>query len=242
MTASARPETCFFERDPNHALARRAGIEAIGTLMLMFAAAGSAVVAANFGAPSAAALLMHALATSGALVGLIITFGAVSGGHFNPIISIGQWLSGERSTRCTIAYVICQVIGGLGGAILVSLVFPVPVGTAPLAGWSPVASEVIATAGLMIIVFGCSRAKLKEAGPFAVGAWLTGMILSMPSSYANPALAIGALIATGPIVISTNTAICFVFAQMLGGFVALMVVAAGYGGTAQERTQNGTLP
>ena len=83
--------------------------------MLMFAAAGSAVAAANFGAPSAAELLLHALATSGALIGLIASFGAVSGGHFNPIITLGQWLNGERSARCTVAYVVCQIIGGIAG-------------------------------------------------------------------------------------------------------------------------------
>lgn len=242
MTAAARSETCFFERDPSHPLARRAGIEAVGTLMLMFAAAGSAVVAANFGAPSAAALLMHALATSGALVGLIIAFGAVSGGHFNPIITAGQWLNGERSTRCTIAYVLCQLIGGLAGAILIRLVFPIPVGPVGEASWSLVASEVIATTGLMIIVFGCSRAKLKEAGPFAVGSWLTGMIVFTPSSYANPALAIGALIATGPIVIRPDTASLFVIAQIVGGLVALGIVAAGYGKAQDERAKNASLP
>ena len=67
MTTPPRSEICFFEQDPHQALARRAGVEAVGTLMLMFAATGSAVVAADFGVLTAAPMLLHALATSGAL-------------------------------------------------------------------------------------------------------------------------------------------------------------------------------
>lgn len=242
MIAAARSEPCFFERDPGHPLVRRAGVEAVGTLMLMFAAAGSAVVAAGFGAPSAAALLMHALATSGALVALIIAFGAVSGGHFNPIITAGQWLRGERSARCTLAYIVAQIVGGLAGAALVRLIFPPPVAPAAPAGWPLVASEVIATAGLMIIVFGCARARRSEAGPFAVGAWLAGMIVFTPSSYANPALVIGALIATGPIAVGTCTAAFFVPAQLAGGLLALGVVAVGYGPGDDQLSESFPLP
>ena len=241
MSDRARSTVCFFEADPSHALARRAGIEGVGTFMLMFAATGSAVVAANFGAPVAAALLLHAVATSGALVGLILAFGAGSGGHFNPVITAGQWLRGERSSRCTIAYAICQTIGGLAGALLARIVFPAPAIPLATAGWALVASEVIATAGLMVIVFGVSRAKHAEAGPVAVGAWLTGMILYTPSSYANPAIAIGALVAAGPIMLTPATAGLFAVAQLAGGLLAVLVVSLGYGPDA-SRAQQGPLP
>lgn len=243
MTTSVPTETCFFERDPTHALARRAGVEAVGTMLLMFAATGSAIVAASFGLPSAAALLMHAVATSGALVGLIIALGAVSGGHFNPIITAGQWLAGERSTRCLVAYVICQTAGGIAGAVLARCVFAAASVTpsAP-SDWSLVASEVLATASLMIVVFGCSRAKRADTGPFAVGVWLAGMIIFTPSSYANPAIAIGALVAAGPIVIPASTAAYFVLAQILGGLIALWVVSLGYGDTGKMTAESKTLP
>jgi glycerol uptake facilitator-like aquaporin len=224
VTAPARSEICFFEHDPSHPLARRAGAEAVGTMMLVFAAAGSGIVAAKFGAPGAAGLLMHALATSGALVGLIIAFGPISGGHFNPIITAGQWLSGERSLRCTIAYAFCQIVGGIVGALLIRAVYPIPVVTPHAASLSLAASEVIATAGLMIIVFGVSRAKRGETGPFGVGAWLTGMIIFTPSSYANPAIVVAALLATGPIVVDFATAALFIPAQILGGLFALTVI------------------
>jgi glycerol uptake facilitator-like aquaporin len=227
MTGSS--EVCFFERDPTLALTRRAGVEMVGTMMLMFAAGASAVVAAGFGQGNPSASLLHALATSGALVALIIAFGTVSGGHFNPIITAGQWLSGERSLRCTVAYIAAQTIGAFLGAILTRLVFP----SAPVSigqeGWALALSEVIAITGLMVIVFGSSRAQRSEAGPFAVGAWLTGIIMYVPSSYANPPLVIGALFATGPIVLSASSVALFVPAQILGGLVALLIVALGYG-------------
>ncbi|HEY4253880.1 MAG TPA: aquaporin [Roseomonas sp.] len=242
MTAPPPSGTCFFERDAGHPLARRAGIEGVGTMMLMFAAAGSAIVARGFGAPTAAALLLHAVATGGALVGLIIAFGAASGGHFNPIITLGQWLGGQRSTRCTLAYVACQLVGGLAGAMLVRLVFPIAADPVATAGWPLAASEVIATAGLMIIVFGASRAGRGDAGPFAVGAWLTGMIVFTPSSYANPALVIGALVATGPILLDAGTALLFIPAQVAGGLLAIGVVTAGYGRQAGNGTEGARHP
>jgi glycerol uptake facilitator-like aquaporin len=235
MTPPARSEVCFFERDPHLALARRAGVEAVGTLMLMFAATGSAVVAANFGTPTAAPVLLHALATSGALVGLIIAFGTVSGGHFNPIITTMQWLAGERTLRCTVAYVAGQLLGATAGAILARLVFVIPpIPLVPI-GWPFVTSGVIATAGLMIIVLGSSRAKRSEAGPFAVGAWLTGMIMYTPSSYANPALVVGALFAVGPIVLPAHAIALFVPAQILGGLLALWIVMLAYGGAPSKQ-------
>jgi glycerol uptake facilitator-like aquaporin len=245
MTASTPPEICFFERDPDCGLLRRAGTEAIGTLMLMFAATGSGVVAASLGAPNAASLLLQALAIGGALVGLIIAFGAVSGGHFNPIITAGQWIGGERSLRCTIAYIVGQMIGAIAGAVLARYVFAIPaVSSIPVApaGWALAGSEVVATAGLMVIVFGCSRAKRSEAGPFAVGAWLVGMIMSLPSSYANPALVVGAIFAPGPIKIALATIALFIPAQVVGGLLARLIVGFAYGDSHKEHVKPEIVP
>jgi glycerol uptake facilitator-like aquaporin len=242
VSAATSSEVCFFERNPSHPLARRAGIEGVGTFFLMFAAASSADVAANFGSPTAAAVVLHAIATSGALVGLILAFGPISGGHFNPIITLGQWLNRERSSRCAIAYSGCQVIGALAGALAARASFAMPVRPVAPSGWPMVASEVLATTGLMLIVFGVSRAKRAESGPFAVGAWLVGMIIFSPSSYANPALAVGALAATGPIVITGASAEWFVVAQMLGGLLAVLLIALGYGTSNIRGTTQKVLP
>jgi glycerol uptake facilitator-like aquaporin len=201
----------------------------VGTMMLMFAAAASAVVASRLSHDAVSATLLQAFGTSGSLVALINAFGAISGGHFNPIITAGQWIGGERSLRCMLAYVPGQTVGAIFGALLVRAVFPSPPSSMTPDRWLAVISEIIATTGLMTIVFGCSRAQRRETGPFSVGAWLVGMILYLPSSYANPALVLGALFASGPIALGGESAFAFVPAQVLGGILALIIVSIGYG-------------
>jgi len=225
-------ETCFFERDQNLAVARRALVEAVGTLLLMFAVVGSGLVAEHlFGTSPEIGLMVSAIATAGALVGLILAFGAVSGGHFNPLISGLQWLAGERRLDCTIAYVVAQCGGGIAGALLANLVFgverqlvtPVP------ASWPLVSSEIVAAAGLMLVVFGCARGGRSETGPFAVGAWLAAAIVAMPSaSYANPAIVLGAIFAAGPAGLSPTIAALYPPAEFVGALIAFLIIAIAY--------------
>ena len=211
-------ERCFIERDPTLSLARRAAAEGLGTLLLVLAAAGGAELSSGLAA---------AAAVSGALMGLILALGAVSGGHFNPTISGLQWLAGERSGRCAAAYICAQTVGGVlgalaaailyGGAPQASLVLPTP-----NLAWS----ELLATLGLMVVVLGCSRSGLAQTGPFAVGAWLTAAILVTPSgSYANPAVTVAALVARGPLALPLSTATTYVSAQIAGGLLALLAIA-----------------
>lgn len=227
-----RPETCFFERDPGVALVRRAMVEGVGTLLLVLAATGAGLTASRLFFDNAAlSLLASAVTTAGALVGLILAFGAVSGGHFNPLITGLQWVAGERKLDCTLAYIAAQVLGGVAGALLAGLVFSGGGHPAvlPTVGWKMVASEVVASAGLMMVVFGCARSGRKDTGPFAVGAWLTAAIVATPStSYANPAIAVAALFATGPINLSPETALFYVVAEVAGALVALGCIEIAY--------------
>jgi glycerol uptake facilitator-like aquaporin len=231
-SAMPRPETCFVERDPGVAIVRRAMVEGVGTLLLVLAATGAGLTASRLLSDSTAlSLLASAVATAGALVGLIVAFGAVSGGHFNPLITGLQWLAGDRKLDCTLAYITAQFLGGVSGALLADLVFGAGWHPAvlPTVGWKMVASEAIASAGLMIVVFGCSRSGRKETGPFAVGAWLTAAIIATPStSYANPAIAVAALFATGPISVSPATAVFYVAAEVAGALVALSCIAISH--------------
>lgn len=168
-----KAETCFFEQDPGAALIRRATAEGVGTLLLMLAAAGSGLTVQHL-LPGGRipGLLASAFATAGALVGLIVAFGAVSGGHFNPLITALQWLGGERRLDCTLAYVAAQVAGAILGALLANGVFGSGMRPAVLlpATLTLISSEVLAAAGLMIVVFACARSGRTETGPFAVGA------------------------------------------------------------------------
>src|ERR1700733_5795836 len=119
-----RVDICFFERDQGASLVRRSAIEAIGTLFLMFAATGAGLASSQLSvAHTAIGLLMSAFAISGSLVGLIVAFGTISGGHYNPLISGLQWLNGERSLPCAMAYIAAQIVGSSVGASLAYLVF-----------------------------------------------------------------------------------------------------------------------
>ena len=171
---------------------------------------------------------MSAVATAAALVGLIIAFGAVSGGHFNPLITGLQWLSRERGAACTLAYVAAQIVGAILGGLLAKALFAEGSieAVAPPLGATMVASEAVAAAGLMVVVFACSRSARREAGPFAVGGWVLAAILATPSgSYANPAIAIAALFAAGPMALPAQTVLLYVPAEVAGALLAAGVIA-----------------
>jgi glycerol uptake facilitator-like aquaporin len=217
-----RSSRCFVEDDAGISIGRRSLAEGIGTAMLMVAVVGSGMQNAN-------QPLSSAFAVSGALVGLIVALGSVSGGHFNPVITVLQWLSGERGIDCTLAYVAAQVSGGLTGTVLADLIFAKPPGQPSLAlpSFPSLTSEALATFGLMLIVFCCSRSVGKLAGPLAVGAWLLGAIVSTPTgSIANPAVAVSLLAAPSSASVVSTAAVLLV--QFAGGGLALRCVWALY--------------
>ncbi len=235
----SRPNTCFFEADAGTALARRAFVEGIGTLLLMVAIVGAGQMSVRLaGAPSGLGLLVAAFATAGALVGLIVAFGGASGGHFNPLITLLQWLRAERDLACTAAYVAAQLAGGvIGAAIAANLARPVDWQiAAALPTGELFASELLSSSGLMLVVLGCAGSGRTDAGPFAVGAWLTAAILATPTlSYANPAVAIAALFASGPVSLSGSEAIWYVLAELSGAVLALPLISLAYPSTGATR-------
>lgn len=219
---------CLFEKDAAAALSRRAGAEAIGSLLLMLAIVGAGQMSARLDAASPGlSQLFAACATAGALVGLIVAFGSVSGGHFNPLITLLQWLRRERTAFCTAAYVIAQIVGASGGSILASFVFvPAPSAEPPVvAASSLLVSEMLASTSLMLVVFGCSLSGRQDTGPFAVGAWLAAAILATPSmSYANPAVSLAASFASGPVGLPGWLTSAYAVAEVLGAVLAWPLV------------------
>jgi glycerol uptake facilitator-like aquaporin len=216
---------CFFELDPTLPLLRRVFTEAVGTCFLLVAAVGSSLAVMRHAdeEPLVASMLV-AVSIAGALVGLIVALGKISGGHFNPLITVSQWLAGQRSALCTVAYVAGQFAGGAAGAWiggqLVGNASTGPIDAFPAAGL--LISEVVASAGLMTVVLGCARSSRWETGPFAVGAWLLAAIIATPStSYANPALTIAAVFAAGPMGLTLATGLQYVAAQVVGMILAI---------------------
>jgi glycerol uptake facilitator-like aquaporin len=99
----------------------------------------------------------------------------------------------------------------------------------PSAQWRLVASEIVATVFLMIVVFGCTRSGRAETDPFAVGFWLAAAIIATPStSYTNPAIVVSALFAAGPIALSATTALLYVPAEVAGALIAFVIIGFSY--------------
>lgn len=233
--ATARLPRCFYEHDPGVPLARRCFAEALGTALLMIAVSASAIAVGNaapadpgFGA--VASLVANALAVAGVLVGLIVALGGVSGGHFNPLITVLQWWSRERGTGCTLAYVAAQIAGGLSGAIATAGLYGAVPGVARSAASAPLAiSEFIAAAGLLAIVAGSTRSGKADTGPFAVGGWISGAGVALPSHcYANPAITIAAIVASGPAHLPAALSILYLVAQILGMAAAFVAASILY--------------
>lgn len=233
----ANAPTCFFERDPGAALSQRCLAEAVGSALLMLVVCCSALsvhglLSSDPASSALPGLIAGALAIAGALVALIVALGAVSGGHFNPLITILQWLSGERGLQCMIAYVLAQISGAVAGALLGASLYAVESHAAaplPAAAGALVLSELVATFGLLLIVAGAARGGKAETGPFAVGGWIAAGIVATPSRcYANPALTIAATVATGPAALAPSTAAVYVAAQALAMLIAFAAASILY--------------
>lgn len=175
-------------------LARRLVAEAVGTALLVAAVVGSGIMGSNLsGGNVAIALLANTLATGSALVCLILTFGPVSGAHFNPAVSFADATQGGLSWRDAAAYSVVQVFGGLAGVVCAHAMFSAPVVAASQharSGLPQAFSEFIATFGLLSVIWGCSRGQ-SAAVPFAVGAYITAAYwFTASTSFANPAVTI----------------------------------------------------
>ena len=179
---------------PKPTLSRRLTAEAVGTALLAAAVVGSGIMGSNLsGGNVAIALLANTGATGAALVCLILTFGPVSGAHFNPAVSLADATQGGLSWSDAAAYAVVQVLGGIAGVVCAHGMFGVPlVGLSQHArsGLPQGFSEFIATFGLLSVVWGCSR-RQSGAVPFAVGAYITAAYwFTASTSFANPAVTI----------------------------------------------------
>ncbi|HZJ54788.1 MAG TPA: MIP/aquaporin family protein [Myxococcaceae bacterium] len=173
-------------------LSRRMTAECCGTAMLLVAVVGSGITAQRLsGGNVALALLANAVATGGALVALILAFGAVSGAHFNPAVTIADASQGGLAWREVPGYLIAQVLGAFLGVALTHGMFGLPVFSASTharAGGAQVLSEAVATFGLLSVIWGSARAR-PGAVAFAVAAYITGAYwFTASTAFANPAV------------------------------------------------------
>jgi glycerol uptake facilitator-like aquaporin len=221
--APRRDGTCFFEADPDLSLLQRATAEAVGTFLLVFTVVSAGLVWAS--QPDVGPI-GRALSVGPILTGLILVFGQVSGGHYNPLISLSQWFGRRRSGACLAGYVAAQIVGAGFAAKLAILVFGaparVPVVAAPVSA-ALLAAELFATAGLMIIVLAAPRMRPEGIGPFAVGGWVAMTIVGLPTGpAANPAITLAVLFAG---LVPAPVALAHLAAEIAGLFLALGVIA-----------------
>ena len=214
-------------------LARQALAEFLGSAGLVTVVIGSGIAAQRLSPDDVGLqLLENALATGAGLVALILAFGPVSGGHFNPVITLADRFFGGVSTRQVAVYLPAQVIGGAVGAVVANLMFELPavsLSTTERSGSGLWLSEAVATFGLVLLVFGVVRSGRAAMAPFAVGAYITAAYWwSSSTSFANPMIDLARTLSDTFAGIAPASVPMFLLAQLVGAAAAVAVVAALY--------------
>ena len=217
-------------------LARRALAEFTGTGALVAVVVGSGIMAGRLSpGDTGLELLENTLATAAGLAVIIVVLGPVSGAHLNPLISAADWVLGRRGrtglpARDLAVYVPVQVAGGIGGAVLANLMFALPAATASDRVRSAPhlwLGEVVATAGLVLVVFGLARSGRGRLAPAAVAGWIGAAYWATSStSFANPAVTIGRAFTDTFAGIARASVPGFVAAQAAGAVAGVVLVLA----------------
>jgi glycerol uptake facilitator-like aquaporin len=175
-------------------LARRAVAELLGTALLLATVVGSGIMGERLaGGNVAIALLANSIATGAGLVALILTFGPISGAHFNPAVTVSDAMLGGLPWKEVPVYLIAQGVGAVLGVLLAHVMFDLPLITPSQharTGASQLVSEAVATFGLLAVIWGCTR-RHSTLTPFAVAAYITAAYwFTASTSFANPAVTV----------------------------------------------------
>ncbi|MBO7939244.1 aquaporin [Streptomyces antibioticus] len=215
-------------------LIARAAAELVGTAALVAVVVGSGIQATGLTQDVGLQLLANSTATVFGLGVLITLFGPVSGAHFNPVVTLAEWFTARRggagvSVREAAAYVPAQIVGAVAGAILADAMFG-----EPLVKWSThdrsaghlLLGEVVATAGLILLIFGLARTDRLRFAPVAVASYIGAAYwFTSSTSFANPAVTIGRAFTDTFAGIAPGSLPGFIGAQLVGGVVGLALVA-----------------
>ena len=208
-------------------MVRRVVAEAIGTAFLLAAVVGSGIMGERLaGGNLAVALLANTLATGAALVALILTFGPISGGHFNPAVTLADASRHGLAWREVPVYIAAQIIGAFAGVAAAHLMFSEPLFFAShhiRAGSAQLWGEFVATFGLLSVIWGCARSR-SSAVPFAVGAYITAAYwFTSSTSFANPAVTLARAASDTFSGIRPADAPGFIVAQLAGAMAATLL-------------------
>ena len=214
-------------------LLRRLLAEFLGSALLAAVVIGSGIAAQRLSpGQTGLQLLENAAATAAGLFAIILMFGPVSGGHFNPVVSFADAAFGGLRWREAAAYLPAQVAGCIVGAVLANLMFALPAVTISAKHRATPAhflSEIIATAGLLLVIFALARSGRGRSAPAAVGAYIGAAYwFTSSTSFANPAITIGRMFSDTFAGIAPTSVPPFIAAQILGGVLAAGIIKALY--------------
>jgi glycerol uptake facilitator-like aquaporin len=214
---------------------RRLAGEFVGSAFLTAVVVGSGIAAQRLSPGNTGLeLLENAAATGAGLFALILMVGPVSGAHFNPVVSFVDAAFGGMTWRNALAYLLAQVTGCSIGAVVANLMFSraaVTISTHHRASVGHFLSEVVATLGLIVLIFALARTGRGKSAPAAVGAYIgAAYFFTSSTSFANPAIAVGRMFSNSFAGIAPSSVPSFVVAEAFGGALAFVVVKVLYPG------------
>ena len=229
-------------------LGRRLVAEALGTGLLVAVVVGSGIAAARLSSSDVGLqLLENALATAAGLAVIILLVSPVSSAHINPVVSIADWWIGRRRgsglrPAHVGAYIVAQIVGAILGACLANLMYDLPaitVATTTRNGWNLFLSEIIATAGLVALIFALARSSRAAAIGPAVGAYIGAAYwFTSSTSFANPAVTIGRMFSDTFTGIAPSSVPPFIAAQLVGATIGVLVILYLYPKMPMEKANS----
>ncbi len=231
----------------DRSLARRLLAELLGSAFLAAVVIGSGIAAQQLSPGDVGLeLFENAAATAAGLYTIILMFGPVSGAHFNPVVSLVDASFGGLRWRYALAYVPAQVTGCIVGAIVANGMFAqaaVSISTKHRATSAHLLAEVIATLGLLLVIFSLARTRRGASAPAAVGAYIgAAYFFTSSTSFANPAITIGRMFSNTFAGIAPASAPGYIVAQLVGGAVAIGVIRVLYPDVSSDDAAEVVLP
>ncbi len=228
-------------------LSRRLLAEFLGSAFLAALVIGSGIAAQQLSPDDTGlALLENAAATAAGLFAIILMFGPVSGGHFNPVVSLVDAHFGGLSWRDAFAYIPAQIAGCVAGAITANAMFAlgaVSISTHHRASGAHLLAEVVATLGLLLVIFSLARTGRSSTAPAAVGAYIGAAYwFTSSTSFANPAISVGRIFSDTFAGIAPASVPAFTLAQLAGGVIAVAVLTVLYPGVTPEDAADVVVP
>ena len=228
-------------------LPRRLLAEFLGSAFLAAAVIGSAVAASSLSPGNTGLQLFEtAAATAAALFTIILMFGPVSGGHFNPVVSAVDAAFGGLRWRHALAYFPTQIAGCVFGAVVANLMFDltaISISETHRATAPHLFSEVIATLGLVVVIFSLARTRRGDLAPAAVGAYIgAAYFFTSSTSFANPAIDVGRMFSDTFSGIAPASVPGFVIAQAIGGGLAFLLIRVLYPDLTPDEAAGAVLP